>query len=251
MTSDPSRLRDYASRIKASSPLGTTTFVIVRLLGPLLTYLVLAHGLGSMSMQFLGFKTIYYNGSGTFADLTLTQSVILLMAVGSCLKHVYWVLAVSEQEIPIGTGLLVGLIETGLDTVNSLLFMHRLEFRNGLEIPWSGSDSRYYFAIPLYSLGILLETISEIQRRDFKRTPLNCGKPYSNGLFSLARNINYGGHILWKTGYSLASGGWVWALIVGGSQLFDFVTRGVPVLDHYCQKRVSPSKNGQTRKIAG
>ena len=92
--------------------------------------------------------------------------------------------------------------------------------------------------ILFFDLGLTIETASELQRRAFKRDPRNTGKPFSRGLFGLARNINYGGHILWKMGNALAAGGWVWALLVGGFYLYDFVTRGVPVLDGYCETKV-------------
>lgn len=92
--------------------------------------------------------------------------------------------------------------------------------------------------ILLFDLGITTETAAELQRRAFKRDPRNAGKPFSRGLFGLARNINYGGHVLWKMGNALAAGGWVWGVLVGGFYLYDFVTRGVPVLDGYCETKV-------------
>lgn len=90
----------------------------------------------------------------------------------------------------------------------------------------------------LFDVGITTETAAELQRRAFKRDPRNAGKPFSGGLFGLARNINYGGHILWKMGNALAAGGWVWGVLVGAGYLYDFATRGVPVLDGYCEEKV-------------
>lgn len=90
----------------------------------------------------------------------------------------------------------------------------------------------------LFDFGITIESAAEIQRRAFKKDLRNAGKPFSGGLFGLARNINYGGHVLWKMGNALAAGGWVWGFLVGGGHLYDFVTRGVPVLDGYCAMKV-------------
>lgn len=90
----------------------------------------------------------------------------------------------------------------------------------------------------LFGLGITIETAAELQRRGFKRDPRNAGKPFSGGLFGLARNINYGGHVLWKMGNALAAGGWVWGVLAGGGYFYDFATRGVPVLDEYCEMKV-------------
>lgn len=84
----------------------------------------------------------------------------------------------------------------------------------------------------------MIESAAEIQRRAFKRDLRNAGKPFSGGLFGMARNINYGGHVLWKMGNALAAGGWLWGFLVGGGHLYDFVTRGVPVLDGYCAMKV-------------
>ena len=88
-------------------------------------------------------------------------------------------------------------------------------------------------------VGILIETISEIQRAQFKKDPANAGKPYSGGLFGWARNINYGGYLVWRTGYALVAGGPVWGLIVGALVFQNFVKNSIPELDGYCQKRVS------------
>lgn len=150
------------------------------------------------------------------------------------------------------------------DILNSWIFMHyfRLPFfpsSSSSSWSWSSSSlqsssspSSYLLGRPippalslqiilgvlLFDLGIATETAAELQRRAFKRDPRNAGKPFSRGLFGLARNINYGGHVLWKMGNALAAGGWVWGLLVGEFYLYDFVTRGVPVLDGYCEMKV-------------
>lgn len=94
-----------------------------------------------------------------------------------------------------------------------------------------------YIGTAMYIVGISLETVSEVQRKRFKDKPENAGKAYTGGLFSLARHINYGGYTLWRGGYALAAGGPVWAALMTTFFAYDFVTRGVPVLDQYCSKR--------------
>lgn len=86
-------------------------------------------------------------------------------------------------------------------------------------------------------VGIFLETVSEIQRKQFKDRPESKGKAYTGGLFGLARHINYGGYTLWRGGYGLAAGGPVWALVKTSFFAYDFVMRGIPVLDKYCSER--------------
>ena len=44
-------------------------------------------------------------------------------------------------------------------------------------------------------------------------------------------------YTLWRAGYSLASGGWIWGSIAGAFIFADFATRAVPVLNEYCEKR--------------
>lgn len=134
--------------------------------------------------------------------------------------------------MPVGAGLFFGCLETISDALNAVLFT--------ITGPASGGTRSWTFVVgvSLYVPGLFLETVPEIQRRNFKRRPENRGKPYGDGLFALARNINYGGHTLWKTGFAMVSGGWIWATLIGGFYFYDFATRGVPVLDQYCQKRV-------------
>lgn len=91
----------------------------------------------------------------------------------------------------------------------------------------------------MFVLGMLAETVSEVQRKIFKDKPENKGRVYTGGLFGLARHINYGGYTIWRAGFALASAGWIWAAVVGAFFAYDFATRGIPVLDEYCGNKVS------------
>jgi protein-S-isoprenylcysteine O-methyltransferase Ste14 len=62
-------------------------------------------------------------------------------------------------------------------------------------------------------------------------------------LFGLSRHINYFGYTVWRTGFALASGSWILAALSASWFTFDFVARGIPVLDEYCSKRVSVREN--------
>lgn len=243
MAANSSQLRDYVTRTKASSPLGTSIFVGLRLLDPPLIYSVLAHGLASHLITALGLSSPSTSSRVNFLGLAPLQTVIFLMATGSSIKHIYWILCVSEQQMPAGTASFFGSLEVILDLLNSLLFQIASHPSSGIR-SWT-----FVAGISLYGMGLFVETVSEIQRRNFKRKPANRGKPYSNGLFAWARNINYGGHTLWKSGFALVSGGWVWAAVIGGAYFYDFATRGVPVLDQYCQKRVGLRLNKWMRML--
>lgn len=221
-----SQLKDYVTRTKGPSPLGTSLFVGLRLLGP-----VLACGILTQGSDFRAGSMFTYD-SLNLSSLSSHQLIIFLMATGGSLKHIFWILGISEQQLPAGTAIFFGALETILDVINTWLFMFTSQPGTDLGLP------RFVAGSSLFVLGLCTETVSEVQRRNFKSNPTNKGNPFSGGLFSLARNINYGGHVVWKAGYALASGGWVWAAVIGGSFLYDFATRGVPVLDAYCQNRV-------------
>jgi steroid 5-alpha reductase family enzyme len=89
----------------------------------------------------------------------------------------------------------------------------------------------------MFSVGILTELISELQRKKFKDNAANKGKVYSGGLFSLARHINYGGYTLWRTGLALTSGNYWWAAFQLVLHMYYFTKKVVPELTHYCSNR--------------
>lgn len=224
MSPDPSQLRDYGTRTKGPSPLGTSLFVAFRLLGPATVYAIIVES-----------KRPSYGGSTGLLGVSASHWLILLMATGGSLKQIFWILAVSEQQMPAWSAVFLGLTASGMESLNALLFMYSVPF-GGFYVPRTASSMTV--GVFSYVLGLFLETASEIQRRNFKRSAKNQGKPYGGGLFSLATNINYGGHVLWKAGSAMASGGWLWGLTNGGALFYDFATRGVPVMDQYCQNRV-------------
>ncbi len=65
----------------------------------------------------------------------------------------------------------------------------------------------------LYLGGSLVNTWSEYQRLVFKADPANRGKLYTEGLFSLARHINYLGDVVLFAGLALVTGGLILLLI--------------------------------------
>ena len=82
---------------------------------------------------------------------------------------------------------------TIFDSINSLLTTAYL--------PYQYLPQQLYVGQACFWMGILVELISELQRKSFKDDLANKGKPYAGGLFSLARSVNYGGYTLWRGGY--------------------------------------------------
>ncbi|OCL02234.1 hypothetical protein AOQ84DRAFT_190463 [Glonium stellatum] len=228
---------------KFPTPLGTAIFVGLRALDPFLQYSILAHGVGASALRKVGLTTLP-SGLPTQTGITLIDElqlspyrlIILGMAVGSAIKQNIWVTAISGEPMPIPAAIAVSVFNTVFNSINSYLFICT-------QTSASISGNARFPQVPLlvggtiYTVGILTELISEIQRVRFKKDPRNAGKPYTGGLWSLARHINYGAYTVWRTGYAIASGGWAWGLVTGTFFFYDFVTRGVPVLDEYCAKR--------------
>ncbi|KAK3080358.1 hypothetical protein LTS18_002132 [Coniosporium uncinatum] len=231
-----------ARGVKRPTPVGSTIFVGLRTLDPLLQYQILRHGWGTSALQKAGLEILpagLPTATGTFIDaigLSPYRLVLLAMATGSSVKQIYWLLGISQEEFPPSAATAVGIYNTVFNSINSLLFTCALtsgSTYNGGTFP----QVPFIVGSALYVVGITIETVAEIQRAQFKRDPKNKGQCYNGGLWSWARHINYGGYSLWRTGYSLAAGGWPWALVVMAWLSLDFNLRAVPVLDGYCSER--------------
>ncbi|KAI9815233.1 MAG: hypothetical protein M1827_002713 [Pycnora praestabilis] len=245
-------LVDFGSRKKAPSPLGTTIFVGLRSADVFLQYAMIQRGWGAQIISMLGGRAIApmlsttagaAGGTGGLFGLGLQPYYVMIaaMSLGSMVKQNVQVLFVQEQEMPLTTALILGVVTMVLHSVNTLLSLWVVTsqapaaattFTDMLASPTIAG------ALTLYVVGILTESISEIQRRTFKKDSKNKGKPYGGGLFSLATNINYGGYTLWRSGYAMAAAGPLWAMAIGGMAFYDFTTRGIPVMDKYCTEKV-------------
>jgi len=117
------------------------------------------------------------------------------------------------------------------------LFLDVCSLRRCSNLPNPGFPSAHIVVgTVLYMLGTAIEIGSEMQRKRFKKNWRNKGKNYSSGLFSLARHINYSGHVLLRAGYALASSRWLYSGIVACFFRTRFISRAIPVLDDYCQR---------------
>ncbi|TID13370.1 hypothetical protein E2P81_ATG11593 [Venturia nashicola] len=230
--------------VKRPTPLGTSLFVGLRALDPLLQYGILAHGVGSTLLSKLGITQLpagLGTNTGTFIDklgLSPYRLIILAMAAGSSIKQIYWILATSEEEFPPGAALSVVAYNTIFNSINSLAFTTTIASAS-LSSNETFPQTPLLVGCALYIVGIFTEAIAETQRRNFKRDPKNKGKVYSGGLWSIARHINYTGYTLWRAGYTLACSGWGAGAFVASFLLGDFNFRATKVLDEYCAPKVS------------
>lgn len=247
----PQELRDNVSRKKGPSPVGRSIFVGLRAADILWQYALFRHGWAARLIESLGghvaTSSLVASSNQTWKLTTLLpglgpySSVVWLLALGSSLKQIAHILLVSEQEMNVSSAAVIAAFNTAFNSLNTILSLW------ALTSPVSGSPSGLIsllsssplvsLGLAAYTLGILTEIISEFQRSAFKKDPVNKGKPYGGGLFSLATNINYGGYTIWRAAYALVAGGLPWGFFTFLFFFYDFAFRGVPVLDRYLEQR--------------
>jgi protein-S-isoprenylcysteine O-methyltransferase Ste14 len=221
---------------------GRVVFVGLRSLDVILQYGILARGIGAPLLHRVGLETLpagLASHTGTIIDrLELSPYRLALVGLSflSALKQNYWILAVAQEDMTVGNGIVIATFNSIHNTLNSLLFTTRLFSAS------RASGSRFpqvplVVGSALALVGFVVEAASEEQRKLFKKDPKNKGKAFTGGLFGLARHINYTGYTMWRFGYALAAGGWTWATIVGGFFAYDFTYRAIPILDSYCTRR--------------
>lgn len=247
--------RDLIARgVKKPSPLGTTTFVGLRSLDPLLQYQILARGLGATFLARLGIPAIPLSAAVVTRTgiklidrlgLPLERLLLLGMAIGSAAKQIFWVTYTSEEEFTPSSSVTVSAFNTAMNSINSLLLLiaatSAARSTKPFTVPVPGLQARLSLPVVvgalLYAVGLALETGSELQRKAFKKDPSHKGKLCREGLWSWARHINYGGYTLWRTGYALAAGGWAAGVVVALMMTANFLRGGVVSLDFYMSMR--------------
>jgi hypothetical protein len=98
----------------------------------------------------------------------------------------------------------------------------------------------------VYSAGI--KPIAEVQRKLFNDKSENKGKPYARVLFLLARNINYVGYTLWRSGVTLACGSPVLGLSSRLSSLGTLPRKQLPKWRSIAKTSMEISTNGLRKK---
>ncbi|KAL1311482.1 hypothetical protein AAFC00_004423 [Neodothiora populina] len=247
------------TRRKEISTSGNVIFCILRLLDLPLQYHLLHSTLGTGIVRKLG-GTAIAPGSGTTLNttvlgLSLYHSLIWTLAVGAAAKQIYWCLFICDNAFEPGFSTTIAVYNTLLNTINTLLSLWAFSSN------YSGAATRiellisapHVSSIPvgvaLYATGIIVEWWCEIQRKRFKQDPANKGRLYANGLFGLARNINYGGYTIWRVGYSIICAGLPWGLGVGMFLFGDFANRAVPYLETYLGEKYGDQFEQVKKKV--
>jgi steroid 5-alpha reductase family enzyme len=164
---------------------------------------------------------------------------LLAMAVGSSVKQILWLTYICREEFTLPASLAVAAFNTAMNAGNALLLFSAATSATlaspSIPIPWTSQSVSLPIAVGtiLYAVGIVLETVPELQRKWFKDQPENKGKICRTGLWGLARHINYGGYTLWRGGYSLAAGGWIAGAAQAAFQAYNFTGRAASAMDEY------------------
>jgi protein-S-isoprenylcysteine O-methyltransferase Ste14 len=221
--------------------IGTACFVGSRALDPLLQYAILAKGYGSSLVERLGGDVLTQGPplvTNTFFDVGLSpyRTILLGMSVGSMVKQNIHHLGIAQEPMSPAAGLGVGLFNAVFNSLNSIIFVCR---QTSASMNGDFAQTPLIAGSILYAVGLSVELGSEAQRHYFKKDAANKGKVYTGGLFGFSRHINYFGYMLWRSGYALAAGGWTWGAVTAAMFAYDFTQRGIPVLQHYLEERVS------------
>lgn len=241
----------WDSRKKGPDTLGTLTFVLLRALDLPFQFWLLESGAGISLLRRLGLSAIQQpsptsaSAPSSFSLLGLSpyHTLILALATGSSLKQNYWKLFIGKEAMPPSFALSVGVYNTVMNSLNTIFALWTLTSQQpGNQSAFLNTMTSAPLALQvgllLYATGLFTEWFSEIQRANFKSNPKNEGKPYSDGLFGFARNINYGGCTLWRTGYAMICGGWIWGAVMASWHMGYFLKSAVPCMEAYCEKRV-------------
>lgn len=234
--------RDWAiaaRKNKSSTPVGRLVFVILRLIDVGLQYGVLAWGWADPLIKLFGGKPLPFEGPVVALGLPIWRLWLFAMVSLAAVKEISYLLFITEAAMPVRTACFVVPFKALWITINNILFAATATsgakgWHPGMPIPLFLGIS-----FPLFGLGYFLELYSELQRMWFKADAKNAGKPFTGGLFSLARHINYTGYSTWKTAAALSSSGWLWGLFSAFYLLKEFRRRVIPPLNEYCQDRVS------------
>lgn len=239
--------KDFVPRgNKSSSRFNTTLYLGLRAVDCYWQYLVLSQAYGSGIIKTLGGTVIPtpqvpLDSEASALDrlgLSWYRTVLLAMNVLAALKHFWFVLRVAEEAWTLSGAIVVGLDNIFFDTLNNFLFLCAATSATSHAAGEDLSNPYLLAGVTLFLLGIGAECVCELDRKLFKVSPRNKGKPYTGGLFALVRHPNYTAFTVWRAGLAVATSGFTYGLVMESFFLWDFSFRAIPALDEYCSKRV-------------
>lgn len=196
---------DYVDRgKKGSSPAGSTIFVGLRALDPFLQHSILLGTVGTSLIDMVGSTVMAMGPSSNTGyasidalGLSPYRLALLGMATGSTLKHIFWKMALSREQMPAQAAVSISAFNTILNSLNSLIFIcsaTSAAYGRGEGPNWEGwPGAPLRVGGYMFAFGMLYETVAEIQRSLFKSKEGNEERMYTGGLWNWVRHPNYGG----------------------------------------------------------
>ncbi|KAJ3185995.1 hypothetical protein HDU85_000909 [Gaertneriomyces sp. JEL0708] len=199
--------------------LGKIVFIGLRAADPVIQYCIFTQGWGHATLRYINIRpSLPLTGI-----LSPRQTLLITLCSVTVARQIYWLLSLSENAVTSSEAVHVSLFNLTVDTLNSIL---------SLTVPGWYCGMKQCIGAAIFGVGSLVETVSELQRKYFKKDKKNRGKVNNTGLFRWARHINYGGYVIWRFGYALCTGS-VYAMWNPAMHLWDFTARGIPALDAY------------------
>ncbi|KAJ9267096.1 hypothetical protein DTO212C5_6161 [Paecilomyces variotii] len=222
------------------STAGTATWIGLRVLDPFIQYNLLFRGAGDNILTRIGVTTTSSVLAGSSSALSKPRYILLGMSAAAVVKHIYWILGLNQEYFPPSFATFISAFNLAFDTTATFLLLSSktsaalsepqisIPYTNGLSLPFN-----VVVGTLMFSAGLLVETVAEVQRKWFKKDPKNKGKIFTGGLWRLARHINYGAYTIWRGGYMLAAGGWAPCVILMAFLLRDFLSNSIRGMDKY------------------
>ena len=196
MSDKPLRDFNVGRGKRESAPLGTTLFVGLRALDPLLQRSILLSTPLTTLLPKLNLSPPVFPANQSIYPLTglgPIQSLIWFMSIGSAVKQCYHLLFVGNERMfpqqrppQKSPNAMIAMYATGstIVAVFNTIFngLNTLLFTASASLPAQFQPYQWYIGAAMYLVGMMLETLSEVQRKKFKDKPENKGKAYSGGL---------------------------------------------------------------------
>lgn len=172
----------------------TSLFILLRLTSPFIQHQLLT-----------GRLQIPYGPASSSLDKA--RGIISFMSIASMLKQNYWALYHCQERLLLSYSIQVGVANLIGDTLNTTFYLYSM--------PEEPRSLRNVAGFVIFSIGLIIEWLSEMQRHRWKQDAANKGQVFSGGLWSVSRHINYLGYTIWRVGQALACGGVAWSAAIG------------------------------------
>jgi len=211
----------------------------------------MTRGLGSSLIRLCGASTVPLAATTNVLGLAPHQMIMFSMTAVSSIVETFWLYYISQEKMPAGQATFIAVFHSVSNSINTLVSMCALTSAVDRYGDWDSllHSPLMVFGIAFYIGGMLIQTVSELQRKKFKDNPANKGKPYGGGLFSLATHVNYGGFTIWRTGYAMASGGLTFAALSSVWFIYDFMSRAIPSLETHCERKYGEAYTKIAKKV--